>query len=107
MREGLKNILDLPLISTWYLMIENGDKDEEYRENKPYWRKRFTGFPDPPKMKGQDCNVKGYTHVRFRYGYTKRTMLFEIKSITFGRGNTKLGAPADKDVFIIKLGKRL
>ena len=51
--------------------------------------------------------AKGYTHVRFRRGYTKTTMLFEIKRITIGYGNPKWGAPKDRKVFIIKLGKRI
>ena len=33
-------------------------------------------------------------------------MAFEIESITIGYGRTEWGAPADKEVFIIKLGKR-
>ena len=49
----------------------------------------------------------GFTHVRFRRGYTKTTMLFEIKRITIGYGNPKWGAPKDRKVFIIKLGKRI
>ena len=36
-------ILDLPLKAKWYDMIESGIKIEEYRENKPYWCKRFLG----------------------------------------------------------------
>lgn len=88
-------ILDLPLKKEWYNMIESGDKLEEYREIKSYWEKRL-------------CRTKGnYTHIRFRYGYTKRTMLFEIDNITIGRGNPKWGAPTDRDVFIIKLKKRI
>lgn len=46
-----------------------------------------------------------YTHAKFSYGYTKRTMTFEIESITIGKGNPEWGAPTE-DVFIIKLGKR-
>lgn len=48
----------------------------------------------------------GYTHVKFSYGYTKRTMTFEIESITIGKGNPEWGAPTE-EVFIIKLGKRV
>ena len=33
-------------------------------------------------------------------------MLFEINNISIGKGKTGWGAP-DKDVFIIKLGKRI
>lgn len=81
-------ILDLPLKAKWYKMIESGVKPEEYREIKPYWEKRLIN--------------RGYTHVRFRYGYTKRTMLREIGSITIGYGNPDWGAPKDKRVFVIK-----
>lgn len=84
-------ILDLPLKKEWFNMIESGEKHEEYREIKPYWVKRLLGK-----------NQHHFTHVRFRYGYTKRTMLFRIENIYIGRGNPKWGAPTDKDVFIIK-----
>ena len=97
----MKRILHLPLKAKWYEMIESGVKTEEYREIKTYWAKRLTC-----------CNRKGYimftnyTHVKFSYGYTKRTMTFKIKSITIGEGNPEWGAP-NEDVFIIKLGKRV
>lgn len=48
-----------------------------------------------------------YDAVRFRRGYTKTTMLFEIKSISMGLGNPNWGAPKDREVFIIKPGKRI
>lgn len=99
-------ILDLPLKAKWYDMIESGVKTEEYREVKPYWSKRLLGFDAPlfsHRYDYEQANVKGYTHVRFRYGYTKRTMLREIESIRFGYGNPEWGAPKDKQVFIIKL----
>lgn len=98
-------ILELPLKKEWYDMIEIGEKREEYREIKPYWSKRFVGVDKPllPHRYGyQHANVKGYTYVRFRYGYTKRTMLYKIDEIIIGRGNPNWGAPTDKDVFIIK-----
>lgn len=40
-----------------------------------------------------------------RYGYTKRTMLREIESISIGNGKPEWGAPTDKQVFIIKFKK--
>lgn len=86
-------ILDLPLKKEWYNMIESGEKREEYREIKPYWSKRLVG--------------KGYTHVRFRYGYTKRTMLFCLDSIAISfKGKPECGAPTDRPVFIIKFHKQ-
>lgn len=122
-------ILDLPLMFRWYDMIDIGDKPEEYREIKPYWEKRLLDyksltkyylenktelriksllFPHRPAIEDV-CRAfpAGFTHVRFRRGYTKVTMLFEIKTITFGYGKTEWGAPKDRQVFIIKLGKRI
>lgn len=118
-------ILELPLKKEWYDMIECGEKREEYREVKPYWEKRLLDykrlmqyfidnrkkllvkrilFPNRPVIENV-CEdfPRGYTHVRFRYGYTKRTMMFTIDSITMGfDGRPEWGAPTDKPVFIIK-----
>lgn len=124
-------ILDLPLKKEWYDMIESGIKTEEYRELKPYWCNRilyFTTlgikeywenvlsrtiefvkkFPFVTLHKAliNEYGTRGYTHVRFRYGYTKRTMLFKIDSISIGVGKKEWGAP-DDEVFIIKLGDRI
>ena len=110
--------LDLPLKAKWYDMIEAGIKTEEYREIKLYWIRRLCWHNKYEEVKcpANYCSqcyhdgrcVNGnyvfcdYTHVRFRYGYTKRTMLREIKNITLGYGNPDWGAPKDKQVFIIK-----
>ncbi len=92
-------ILDLPLKAKWYNMIESGEKREEYREYKEYWYNRL--------IDKDALSVKPYTHVRFRYGYTKRTMVFKIVSITIGMGNPDWGAPTDREVFVIKLGRKI
>lgn len=100
-----QKILDLPLKAQWYLMQESGEKTEEYREIKPYWSTRFLGVDSPIVVEhyGQEgCNVFGFTHVRFRYGYTQRTFTHKIDSITIGYGKPEWGAPTDKEVFIIK-----
>lgn len=107
-------ILDLPLKRKWYEMIETGIKTEEYREVKPYWIKRLCAHSDK-LWQCADCDgvlmcslcfsPKNLTHVRFRYGYTKRTMLHEIESISIGYGKPEWGAPTDKKVFIIKFKK--
>ena len=83
-------VLHLVLKRCWYDMIERGEKTEEYREVKPYWIRRI-----------------GITYaVIFHCGYTNRTMTFECRSISIGKGRKEWGAPND-DVFIIKLGKRI
>lgn len=106
-------------------MIEAEIKKEEYREIKPFWKKRLLRcFPmfDMPTDDGKclsegvggcvDCTAamgprfKDYDTICFSYGYTKRRMLWTCKGITIGRGRPEWGAP-DYEVFIIKLGKRI
>lgn len=92
-------------------MYESGVKTEEYREIKPYWIKRLCANSDK-LWQCADCDgllmcsacftPRNYTHGRLRYGYTGRTMLREIESITIGYGNPEWGAPAGRQVFIIK-----
>ena len=85
--------LHLPLKAKWFNMYERDEKPEEYRDITPYWQTRLAS--------------NDYTHVCFHYGYTKRTMIYEIKEIVTGYGNPDWGAPTDREVYIIKLGKRI
>ena len=121
--------LHLPLKARWYEMIESGVKAEEYREIKPYWVKRLCHctyvcsnghWSDKYYRCVIDCKalhghmnyyrsgkrLGAYNRVKFSYGYTKRTMTFEIKEITIGKGNPEWGAPCE-EVFVIKLGERI
>lgn len=119
--------LHLPLKKQWYEMIERGVKTEEYRDLSEYWISRLTRYGDEGKLNGRlyanflstspnvlKLNIEGgvvrftgFDAVKFSYGYTKRTMTFELKKIDIGRGRTEWGAPSDNDVFILKLGKRI
>ena len=106
--------LNLVLKHKWYDMIESGEKKEEYREIKPYWIKRLTDynriykwFKDVNERKFSVSIPCRYTYVCFHRGYTSTTMTFAIKSIGTGQGKPEWGAPTDRPVFIIKLGKRV
>ena len=115
--------LDLVLKSEWYDLIEQGIKTEEYREIKPYWCKRLKGFARacpyslPSESEKRICQMKGvfcpsgfepaYDKVRFRKGYTKQSIIYEIVSMRVGYGKPEWGAPEDKMVFILTLGKRV
>lgn len=92
-------ILELPLKKEWYDMTESGEKPEDYRDITPYWVSRLTW-----QGEGPDANkiFKPYTHVRLRYGYTKRTMLRKIVRMRVGFGNPRWGAPIGRKVFIIE-----
>ena len=93
--------LFLPLKSIWYNMISSGEKQEEYREIKPHWIKRICGG-DTINTDDEGHIITDITHIRFSYGYTKRTMTREVEYIKIGKGKKEWGAP-DYDVFIIKL----
>lgn len=104
----MNDTLHLPLMAKWYDMIESGEKPEEYRENKPYWKKRLclTPIEQDGNLVYSKC-IKQYKYVCFSYGYTKRRMTWELDSIRIGYGNPEWGAPKDEEVFIIKLGRRI
>lgn len=119
----LLKVLHLPLRANWYNMIESGEKQEEYREIKPYWIKRLTACKGENRAektgfyckkancwscltRGEGFHPEKYTHVCFSYGYTRRTMTFPLESMTIGRGRPEWGAPEEM-VFILKLGKKL
>lgn len=118
-------VLHLSLKKEFYILIESVVKTEEYREIKPYWIKRFFVHADGRRINKLEAeyfarNISvlysalhsgtikhiNYTHVKFSYGYTKRTMLYDIDGFAFGKGKPEWGAP-NEDVFIIKLGKRV
>lgn len=116
MEEMKEYILDLSLKWEWYDMIDRGEKTEEYREIKDYYLKRlvYRSADMPPLevkyMKKSDMLLfaRTYNAVRFHRGQGgKQTMLFEYKGFKIGIGNPLWGAPKDKEVFIIKLGKRI
>ena len=98
--------LYLHLKKKWYEMIESGVKTEEYREIKPYWDKRL--MRDKWNFCTDSlCHIpQKLDAVKFSYGYTKRTMTFELNRITIGKGKKEWGAP-NEDVFIIHIGKRV
>jgi hypothetical protein len=89
-------ILHLTLKKQWFDMILNGQKKEEYREIKPYWRSRLgIGYLNPI-----------HTHIKFRNGYRKNApeLLIELKGIKKGLGKSQLGAPKER-VYILELGE--
>lgn len=89
--------LHLQLKSKWYHLIESGIKTEEYRLIIPHWDTRLS---------------HSFDTVEFSLGYPRRDdwsrrMLFELKEIAIGRGKVDWGAPANEDVYIIKLGRKI
>ena len=121
-------VLDLSLKHCWYDMIASGEKKEEYRDLRPYYANRLLygcslgvkEYWEPvfanaqtkewfkPEMLLRDYGSRFYDAVRFHRGQgSPVTMLVECLGISVGKGKPEWGAPEDKEVFIIKLGKRL
>jgi hypothetical protein len=107
-RRGIKNkimrVLHLTLKKKWFDMIASGEKKEEYRDIKDYWKKRLL---EEPLI--DDWSFKKYTHAEFKNGYPKDApkMVVEIKSIDYGFPKMKWSdyGAWEGDVFVIKLGR--
>ena len=86
-------VLHLTLKKKWFDMILSGEKKEEYREMKPYWRRRLLN--------------KTFDVICFRNGYQKNAPEFtiEVTKLLSGLGNVEWGAPKKEPVYILKLGK--
>lgn len=109
--------LNLTLKKQWFDLIRSGEKLEEYREIKWYWVRRLLNEIHP-RMEAfvsadwHDVNSLPYTfrpitHIKFTNGYSPNSPSFtiECKGIRIGRGTPEWGAPTDRDVFILSLGK--
>lgn len=100
----MQRILELNLHKKWFDMILSGEKKEEYREVKDFWRIRLF-----KRKKGQENLKPGYlfSHVRFSNGYAKnrRQILVKIHYIELDpqEGYEKWGAIKGEKYYVIKL----
>ena len=67
-------ILHLNVKKKWFDMIKSGEKKEEYRQDKLYWKIRFVkeGY-----WLTQTCKV--FDVVRFKNGYGKNAPWFDVE----------------------------
>lgn len=124
-------ILKLTLQKQWFEMLKNGIKTEEYREIKQYWIKRITGgyvvnigthqkIEDSGAYRAITCNLEiikkskkwmpqKFDRVEFTNGYNPKSpkIIFECKSIEYGKGKQEWGAEPHKFYFVIKIGKEV
>ena len=87
-----ENFILLTLTADWFDLIKDLKKDEEYRSNTGYWRKRL-------------IENKNIQFVIFRNGYNQnsRTLLVKIDKIYIGVGKPEIGAPKEECI-ILKIG---
>lgn len=127
-KEKNNKTLHLVLKRKWWDMIASGEKKEEYRDItslycsrllvkgdwiylKQYFEydeeKILNAVKSDTQRAHMNIRWQDYDAVCFHRGYTNITMLYEFKGTSIGYGNPAWGAPTDKEVFIIKLGKRI
>ena len=116
LRRADMKILDLSLTYQWYDEIASGRKKEEYRKmNDYYWHRLHTcdnkcpeGFDVGLCKWCRKVELKHYDAIRFHKGQgSPLTMIVECTGIRIGYGRPEWGAPADKEVYILELGKIL
>ena len=102
-------VLKMTLKKKWFDMILSGEKTEEYREIKQYWKTRLVERVCTDEEKGiyNDMCREDFTHVEFKNGYQKDapTMLMELVGIKVGQGVEKWGAEKGVNYFCIFLGR--
>lgn len=90
-------MLTLPIKSKWFNMILNGEKKEEYREIKPYYKSRLEKLFvfQTPEYKEK---------IKFRNGYSSKSPEFIAEcSLRIGQGKVEWGAEDGKAYYILKI----
>lgn len=82
-------------------MILSGEKKEEYREDKDYWRRRLI-------LRGEVADGRWYDEIHFTNGYGKKApfMRVEFKGLT-SHGECLIEWGYSAGCFVIRLGKIL
>lgn len=94
-------MLILPIKKKWFDMILTGEKKEEYREIKPYWKKRFqsSGLLD-----GCGLPTGFQTNVLFQNGYSRQSpkAVASVK-LHIAKGREDWGAEKDVDYYVLRI----
>lgn len=98
MRKGVA-MLTLPIKKKWFDMILSGEKKEEYREIKPYYKTRFEKlFAIDP------FNEDDKREIIFRNGYSKNSPSFIAKcTLSVGTGKEEWGVEKGKQYFVLTI----
>jgi hypothetical protein len=94
-------ILHMTLKKKWFDLIACGKKTVEYREDKPYWRKRLT---EPDGM------PRDFDEIHFRNGYSPKSPSMRVEylpniTIINGPAMTQHGEILGHNTLALKLGK--
>lgn len=105
-------MLTLPIKKKWFDMILSGEKKEEYREIKPYYKGRFFNLFDIIDQCGEELinpfEENPEREIMFRNGYSKDSPSFIAKcTLSIGEGGEEWGAEKEKRYFVLKINKIL
>lgn len=89
----------------WYDKLLAGEKEEDYRDIKPYYTTRLQNILGKEKMslllQGKEVLLGD---VVFKLGYKKDACSFtEMTTVRIGKGNPKWGADGNRDQYIFRL----
>lgn len=91
-------MLILPIKKKWYDMILAGEKKEEYRDIKPYYKSRLENlfpFVGDEQYREKIC---------FRNGYSNSSPSFIAEcSLRIGTGRTEWGAEQERQYYVLKI----
>jgi len=98
-------ILNLTLKKEFFDLIISGEKREEYRVIKPFWRTRLEDPPEAPLV----FNPKEFDVIKFvnGYGNDKPTMLVECKGIKLGDSRPEWCGGVEGFFYVLELGEIL
>ena len=96
-------MLVLPIKKKWFDMILCGEKKEEYRDLKPYYRSRFKKIfdMDPYSVipSGRDKQK-----IKFRNGYgSNRPEFIALCTLDIKTGKPEWGAEPNKEYYVLKV----
>ena len=97
--------LHLTLKKKWFNMILSGEKKEEYREDKTYWRARFTEPGSHPPVL-----IKSPKRIVFTNGYGHHRPQITIECLGLGLNfsrHPEWGGDTKNLQFILRLGEIL
>lgn len=85
----------LTIKKKWFDMIVSGEKKEEYREIKQYYKTRFNNL-----WAGSLIGGKAKRHIRLRNGYSKTSpSILTVCTIDTGPGREEWGAEPGKEYY--------
>lgn len=96
-------MLILPIKKKWFDMIASGEKKEEYRDIKPYYRTRFDN------MMGSDIKIDEKLDavtflIVFRNGYSENSPSLTCRcKLRTGQGKEEWGAEPNKEYYILDI----